>query len=217
MYRLFPACPAIFFFTLRAMHYVGGLAPAAPQTPSSNDWEQPWRQEVQRCHDIAQLFVYASIGSMVLAFCSGEQHTAGARLLTWPLDNWISEDMIWYSHIHMWRCVMGSDTWHAWKNRVEMWWRLRPLHKPCPVSNARLSDIIIIILFWKSMNLNPELLLVPVTVLELSTVLNTPSIHLHNCVRCILSHPSSVKTIWQITVFFQLMIDKNWQWKTHKG
>lgn len=68
---------------------------------------------------LLNFFVYASIGSPVLAFCSGEQH-CGARLLTWPLDNWISEDMMWWAHIHThsgvwWEVILGM---HAeWEQR----------------------------------------------------------------------------------------------------
>lgn len=127
--------------------------------------------EIQWCHKITRLYVYASIGSLVLAFCSGERHS-GARLLTWPLDNWISEDMMWCVriHTHSGVCVMGSDTWHACRMRAEMWWGVRHRHTKCPVWN--LCIVLYLSVFWKSKNRNRKLFVVPVTFLELSMVLN---------------------------------------------
>lgn len=85
---LFPTLPT-FIYSLRdplcrwcdGGREGGAAATISHQTPSSNGGEQPGRQEVRRCHEITRLFVYASIGSPVLAFCSGEQRS-GARLLT---------------------------------------------------------------------------------------------------------------------------------------
>lgn len=144
----------------------GSTAPASPRTPSSNEGQQPGRQEVQWCHKITRLFVYASIGSLVLAFCSGERHS-GARLLTWPLDNWISEDMMWCVRIHThsgvwWEVILGM---HAeWEQRCGGEW-------DTDIRNAQF-EIFCQSVFWKSKNQNRKLLVVPVTFLELSVVLN---------------------------------------------
>lgn len=98
-------------YLLPLLHGVGGFL-ASPQTPFSTEGEQPGRLEALWCQKITPWFVYASIGSLALAFYRGELHS-GSRLLTWPLDNWISEDMMWSVRIHThsggawWEVILG--------------------------------------------------------------------------------------------------------------
>lgn len=184
----------------------GPPALASPWTPSSNEGKQPGRQEVRWCHKITRLFVHASIGSLVLAFCSGEQRS-GARLLTWPLDNWISEDMMWCVRIHThsgvwWEVILGM---HAeWEQRYSGEW-------DSVIWNVQFE------MFLSEFIWDPDrkLLVVPVTLL--GTVrgaerLLQPAQH-----GCTHSPPSVEKGYEKWLLFCQLLIDKNWQWKLHKG